>query len=91
MTCGTLNDRIAARKAGGRNGSGMEGAGSQALEGAGSEATAFIQQQVQAIFQAALPHLIRQISEKVAVLPLLGSPSTAARTSDRGPRAKWRI
>lgn len=61
----------------------VEGAGSQAPEGAGSEVAAFIQQQVQAAFQAALPHLIQQISEQVVIPPLVESSSAAVRTTDR--------
>ena len=65
------------------------GGGPPGIEGSGSEWTAFIQQQIQSVFQAAVPHMVQQISELAAVRPLPTSPSVAMRTVDPGyERAK---
>ena len=52
-----------------------------ALEGLGLEWTTFIQQQVQSVFQAAIPHIVQQISERTAVLQV--SPLASIRV--QGP------
>ena len=65
------------------------GGGPSGIEGLGSEWAAFIQQQIQSVFQAAVPHMVQQISELATICPLLTSPSMAMRTVDPGyERAK---
>ena len=39
-----------------------------ALKGLGLEWATFIQQQVQSVFQATIPHMVQQISERAAAL-----------------------
>ena len=59
------------------------------IEGSGSKWAAFIQQQIQSVFQAIVSHMVQQISELAAVRPLPASPSVAMRTVDPGyERAK---
>ena len=50
------------------------GGGPPGIEGSGSEWAAFIQQQIQSVFQAAVLHMVQQISELAAVRPLPASP-----------------
>ena len=65
------------------------GRGPPGIEGSGSEWAAFIQQQIQSVFQAAVPHMVQQISELAVVRPLPASPSVATQTIDLGyERAK---
>ena len=50
---------------------------------------AFIQQQIQSVFQVAIPHMVQQILELAAVRPLSASPLVATRIVDPGyERAK---
>lgn len=52
-------------------------------ETVGSEFTSFIQQQIQSVFQSAIPHLVQQISEQVAAIPRQRSPLTSIRGDER--------
>ena len=47
-------------------------------EGAGPDLAAFIQQQIQHVFQATIPHIVQQISDRV-MLPQPPSPSEVSR------------
>lgn len=51
-------------------------------EGLGPEWVNFIQQQVQAVFQAAIPHIVQQISERAVGRLDPVSPSTSTRVND---------
>jgi hypothetical protein len=51
-------------------------------EGAGAELAAFVQQQVQAALQSALPHFIQQVADRAR--PSLGSPTSTPEAG--GPR-----
>lgn len=66
------------------------GTGQPVPEGMGSEWVAFIQQQVQNVFQAAIPHIVQQISERALVLPSPASPSAAVQPVDRAPHGTGR-
>ena len=54
-----------------------------ALENVGSKFIAFIQQQIQSVFQSTITHLVQQISEQVAGIPWLQSPSTSSRRDEQ--------
>lgn len=58
-------------------------AGPPTPEGIGSEWAAFIQQQIQLVFQAAIPHIVQQISDRALVPPSPVSPSAAVQRIDR--------
>ena len=60
------------------------GGGPLGIEGSRSERAAFIQQQIQSVFQAVVPYMVQQISELAAVRPLPASPSVATWTVDPG-------
>lgn len=62
---------------------GMEPGSIAAPEGVGSEWAAFIQQQVQTVMQAAIPHLVQQITGQVQVGPPRVSPPLSSREADR--------
>lgn len=61
-----------------REGSG-EGAGQPLPEGMESEWATFIQQQVQVVFQTAIPHIVQQIAERAGAQLNEASPSAARR------------
>lgn len=52
-------------------------------EEVGSEWTALIQQQVQNVLQAAIPHIVQQITDQVAARPRSGSPLNSNLGADR--------
>ena len=60
------------------------GGGPPGIEDSGSEWAAFIQQQIQSVFQAAILHMVQQILKLAAVRPLPTLPSVAMRTVDPG-------
>ena len=54
-------------------------------EGVGSELASFIQQQIQNVFQAAIPHLVQELSERATLGPGLVASSTSGEEG-RAPR-----
>ena len=60
------------------------GGGPSGMEGLRFEWAAFIQQQIQLVFQAAIPHIVQQIYELAVVPPPPTSSSVAARVADHG-------
>lgn len=52
-------------------------------DGLGSELATFIQQQIQAVFQAAIPHLVQQISDRATTVLRPASPPISVKGGDR--------
>lgn len=67
------------------DGSGIagEGSGLAVPEGAIPDLATFIQQQIQNVFQAAIPHIVQQISDRVAVVPQQLSPPESSRLDNQ--------
>jgi len=56
------------------------------LEGIGVEWTAFIQQQIQTMFQASISHMVQQISKRIGAMPQHASSFASARVNNRAYR-----
>lgn len=66
-----------------RSGVDGEGTGFAGPEGAGSDLTAFIQQQIQNVFQAAVPHIVQQISDRTSMVSQQPALSEANRLDNQ--------